>query len=257
MSRLTWACVQGREPFVRRRQVVLQGRDRVAVGDALAIHLAQLVAGLHRRLGQCRQVPGQLGEAQARLRQLGLQVVAQFPLVAPGCLLGGDLLARGGQAALLFGHGGVQPAQRLFHLPQLAFPRLRLHGVGLERGPLLVELFRLLAQPLAQLPVFLETERHPQFFEAAAVFLMPLGLGRLEFDAPQLLFDLVDDVLEPLQVLIDLFELAQRLDLTSLEAADAGGLLEDGAPVLGRSLQQHVHAPLLDDAVGVVAGAAA
>src|SRR5262249_16939506 len=45
--------------------------------------------------------------------------------------------------------------------------------------------------------------------------------------------------------------------LLGLEAADAGGLLEDGAPLPGRGLQQHVHLALLDDAVGVGAGAAA
>ena len=100
-------------------------------------------------------------------------------------------------------------------------------------------------------------ESDAQLLEAGAVFLVALGLGRLQLDAAELLLDLVDDVLQPLQVLIDAFELAQRLDLLGLEAADAGRLLEDGAPILGRGLQQHVDPALLDDAVGVGAGAAA
>src|SRR5207248_699422 len=107
------------------------------------------------------------------------------------------------------------------------------------------------------LAVLLQAESDAQFLEPAAVLLVALGLGRLELDAAQLLFDLVDDVLEALDVLIDALQPAQRLDLLGLEAADAGRLLEDGAPLPCGRLQQDVHAPLLDDAVGVGAGAGA
>ena len=87
--------------------------------------------------------------------------------------------------------------------------------------------------------------------------MVALGLGRLQLDAAELLFDLIDDVLEPLQVLIDLFQLAQRFDLLGLEAADAGRFLEQGPAFLGRGLQQDVDLALFDDAIGVVPGAAA
>ena len=105
--------------------------------------------------------------------------------------------------------------------------------------------------------IFFEAQGDPQLLQAIAVFLVALRLGRLQLDAAELLLDLVDDVAKPLQVLIDAFELAQRFGLLGLEAADAGGLLEDGAPVARRGLQKDVDAALLDDAVGVGAGAAA
>src|SRR5205085_1259197 len=69
--------------------------------------------------------------------------------------------------------------------------------------------------------------------------------------------DLVDDVLDAGQVLIDAFELAQRLDLLRLEATDAGRLLEDGAAILARRLQQDIDLALGDDAQVVIAGAGA
>src|SRR5207237_10297912 len=58
-----------------------------------------------------------------------------------------------------------------------------------------------------------------------------------------------------LQVLVDALQFAQGLDLLGLESADAGRLLEDGAALAGRSLQEDVDLALGDDAVGVVAGA--
>src|SRR5262249_30023534 len=60
-----------------------------------------------------------------------------------------------------------------------------------------------------------------------------------------------------LEVLIDPLELAQGLDLLRLEAGDARRFLEDHPAFLRGRLQEHVHAALLDDAVGVGAGAAA
>src|SRR5207248_2221889 len=52
-------------------------------------------------------------------------------------------------------------------------------------------------------------------------------------------------------------QLAQGLDFLGLETADAGRFLEDAAAVLGGRLQEHVDPALLDDAVGIVAGARA
>src|SRR5262249_3396633 len=56
---------------------------------------------------------------------------------------------------------------------------------------------------------------------------------------------------------VDAFEFAEGFDLARLESADAGGFLEDGAAFLRRRLEQNVNAALLDDAVGIRAGAAA
>ena len=105
--------------------------------------------------------------------------------------------------------------------------------------------------------VFLQSQADAQLLEPAAMFLVALGLGCLQLHAAQLLFHLVDDVAQAQEVLIDALQTAQRFGLLGLEAADAGRLLEDGAPLLGGGLQEHVHPALLDDAVGVRAGAAA
>src|SRR5579871_3978201 len=87
-----------------------------------------------------------------------------------------------------------------------------------------------------------------------AVLLVALGLGCLQLDAAQLLFDFVDDIAGPLQVLVDPFQLAEGLDLLGLESADPGCFFEDGTPLPGRGLQEDIDAPLLDDAIGIRAG---
>src|SRR5207245_7311826 len=78
-----------------------------------------------------------------------------------------------------------------------------------------------------------------------------------QLDTAELFLDLVDDVAESLQIQIDAFELAERFDFFGFESANAGRFLEDGAPLLGRGLKEHVDPALLDDAVSVAAGAGA
>ena len=85
----------------------------------------------------------------------------------------------------------------------------------------------------SEVVVLLQAQADAQFLQPVGVFLVALGLGRLQPHAAQLLLDLVEDVLGALQVLLDAFQLAQRFDLLGLEAADAGRLLEDGPAVLG------------------------
>ena len=89
------------------------------------------------------------------------------------------------------------------------------------------------------------------------MFLVSPGFAGLGADAAEPIFNLIDDVGEPQQVLLDVFEPPQGLDLPHLEAADAGGLLEDHAAVARRRLQQAVDFALLDDAVGLRAHAGA
>src|SRR5262245_50592897 len=103
--------------------------------------------------------------------------------------------------------------------------------------------------------VFVESERDAQLLQPLLVFLETLRLGGLELDAAELLIDFLDDVAEPLQVLLNAFELAERLDLLGLETANAGRLLEEDAPLFRRGLQEHIDAPLLNDAVGAAASA--
>src|SRR5262249_25873769 len=170
---------------------------------------------------------------------------------------GGDALLGGGQPSLLAAHLLVQPPQRLLQLQQLPLPALRPRYFLLQAGAQPVEQGGRLPQAAGQLAVLLKPQAEAQLLEALAVLLVALGLGGLEPDAAELLLHLVEDVLQAQQVGIDALELAQGFGLAGLEAADAGGLLEDGAPLLGGGLQEHIDAALLDDAVGVGAGAAA
>src|SRR5579884_84652 len=99
--------------------------------------------------------------------------------------------------------------------------------------------------------VLAQAQGNAQLFEPAAVFLIALRLGRLELDAAQLLLHLVEDVAQPLQVLIDALQAADRLRFFGFEAADAGCFLEDRTALSGRSLEQYVYAALLDNAVSI------
>ena len=75
-------------------------------------------------------------------------------------------------------------------------------------------------------------------FAAGGVFAVAAGLAGLRADAAQPVFDLVDDVGQPQQVLLDAFQPPLGFDLLGLEAADAGGFLEDQPAVARRRLQQ-------------------
>src|SRR5262249_55326861 len=97
----------------------------------------------------------------------------------------------------------------------------------------------------------------PKLAQPGGVFLVALGLGRLQFDRAELFFDFVEDVAQPLDVQIDALQPSESLGLARLEAANAGGLLEDGAAGARGGLQQNIEAALLDDAVGVGPGARA
>src|SRR5579884_1884554 len=104
---------------------------------------------------------------------------------------------------------------------------------------------------------FAQTQLDTELLQALRVFLIALRLGRLQFDAAQLLFDFIENVAQASYVLLDALQAAQRFDFLGFEAADAGGFLKDGAAVLGRGLQEDIDAALLDDAIGVAAGATA
>src|SRR5262249_49961192 len=73
----------------------------------------------------------------------------------------------------------------------------------------------------------------------------------LELDAAKLLVDLVNNVLQPLQVLVDAFALSKGLNLFCFEATDAGRFFKNRPALLGRRLEKHVHLTLLNDTVGV------
>src|SRR5262245_25323628 len=151
----------------------------------------------------------------------------------------------------------VETGQFLQQPIQLALPALCLCHLLLEGRPQLVKSSGVVPQTPCETVVVLQAQADAQLLQSATVLLIALRLRCLQTHAAKLLLDLVEDVLEALQVLIDPLQLAQRLGLLRLEAADACRLLEDDAPLLRRCLPQHIDATLLDDAVGVGTGAAA
>ena len=114
-----------------------------------------------------------------------------------------------------------------------------------------------LGQPLAQPPPVDQADLRAELLQPIGVFLVPPRLAGLGPHAAQAAFHLVDDVRQAQQVLFHPLQPPQGLELLELEAADAGGLFEDHAAVLGRRLQEHVDLALLDHAIGLRAQARA
>src|SRR5262249_32976365 len=169
-------------------------------------------------------------------------------------LLGRDLLTRVRQSRLLLMHALIESAESPLQLLRFPFPGFNLRGPLIQGCSELFQNDQLLFELRRHLAIFFQPQANPQLFQSIAVFLITLRFGRLQLDAAELLLDLVDNVAESLQIEIDAFELAESLDFLCFEAADAGRFLEDGAPFLGRGLQEHVDPALLDDAISVAAG---
>src|SRR6185436_9280218 len=156
----------------------------------------------------------QLGEPRARRLERGLVLVERLAQHLELRLLGVERDRRG---ALALGLRRV--------------PRL-------ERARALLELQEAAAEQHALAPLHLFLHRTPA-----------AGLGGLPFQALELLLDLVDDVVHAQQVLLRGFELELRLAPARAVLRDAGGLLDDRAP-LGRLRREDLpDLALLDDRV--------
>src|SRR4051794_31807771 len=81
-------------------------------------------------------------------------------------------------------------------------------------------------------------------------FLIAAGRARLALERAQGPLDLGDHVVEPQEVRHRLLELDLGDALARLVAGDAGGLLDQLAPLLGLAGEDHADLPLLDDGVG-------
>ena len=81
------------------------------------------------------------------------------------------------------------------------------------------------------------------------------GLAGLALQALELLLHLVDDVVHAEQVRLGGVELELGLAAAGLVLRDAGGLLDEGAPVGGLAGEDLADLPLLDDGVGLAAQA--
>ncbi len=249
--------VQVRQPGHRRPQAVLQTAHALPLPFTLRFRRRQLLPHPPHARRQLRDTPAHSRQPHPRLRQLRVQVRRLLALVADAPLRRLDPLPGLHQLRFLDAQLLVQLREHRLQPLRLRLPACRLTGPRLQFGLLPFQCVRLRRQLPGQLVTLLQTQGNAQLTQPAGVLLVALCLGRLQFHAAQLLLHLVDDVAQPLHVLIDALQFAQRLGLAGLEAADAGRLLEDGAPVLRGRLQQHVHAALLDDAVSVRAGAAA
>ena len=91
--------------------------------------------------------------------------------------------------------------------------------------------------------------RRPLLAKLLVVKLPASGLARLVFDRPQPAVHLVDDVLEPQQILLDALQLPFGLFLARLVPADTRRLFKDEPPLLRVRLDQVRHLALLDDRV--------
>ena len=85
--------------------------------------------------------------------------------------------------------------------------------------------------------------------------LVAAGLGGLALQGADLALDLFDDVLHAHEVRLGVFQLAKGFFFLGLELRDAGGLLEDRAPVFRAVAQDLVDLSLLHDRVGTAAHA--
>ena len=96
-----------------------------------------------------------------------------------------------------------------------------------------------------------------QVLELVAVRDVALGLRRLALERGEVALDLGDDVADAQQVLLRELHLALGLLLPRLELGDAGGLLDEQAPVLGLGADDEADLALLDDRVRLRADAGA
>ena len=188
---------------------------------------------------------------------LFVQVLAAVALVLDRRFLGGDPLAIGGNLGLAAADLFVDLGGLDVQGQHLGLGRFGGGQGGVALGGQIADLALDFGQPLAQPPPVDQADLRAQLLQPIGVFLVAPRLAGLGPHAAEAAFHFVDDVRQPQQVLLDPLQPPQGLELLELEAADAGGLFEDHAAVLGRRLQEHVDLALLDHAVGLRAQAGA
>ena len=87
---------------------------------------------------------------------------------------------------------------------------------------------------------------NPQLLELLLILLVVACFGRLNLDRAQLLFNFLNDVVHPQQVLLCPFQFAEGLFFLGLVLANAGGFFKNQVPFNRVGLQQDVDFPLLD-----------
>jgi hypothetical protein len=239
------------------------GVDRGAVLLEAPVGRGQRLFGRRAAFGQGGQPPGEIG----LLRGERLDLAAGgggFARVAlgPGAVLGdalfvdADDLLRAHELVVGLGRGLGQLADAVLDAQDFGVDGGRAllglgHG-GLPAGELRGEGERLRVE-VADADVgrgeAAARDEQVEAAQAVAQLAVLLGLAGLALERADLAFDLADHVGQAQQVGVGLFELVERLLAVGLELGDAGGLLEDAAPVLGLGGEDHVDLALGHDRV--------
>ena len=245
------------------------GGGFLVVGGQRGLALFQLLArglvGVRRRdqilLQRIQLVPvaGEAGLGAFRLARVALRKRFQF---LRALLVDADQFPRAGQRAGGFRSrihcGGDAPFHRGHVLAQLGRA-----GFGLLHADAKFFLARRMGFQLG----FQRRQRGVEFAEPALgqpdvaraqlvlEALVALGLADLALQRNDLALHFLDDVAQPQQVRLGVLQLAQGLFLVGLVLADAAGLLEHFAAVVGARAEDLVDAPLLHHAVGIRAQA--
>ena len=192
--------VQLAEPRHGGLQMRFELLHLLAIVVGLARRLLQRCFGRSGRLGEGADAHRQLRQALTRLGQLRFEVAGQSAFMRDRRFFRLDLLQPLRQQPLFLVQMIVEVGEE--HLEPFRF---RFAGAG-AGGPLvqfaleLLQRQRLGVELLGEFAVLLQAEAEAKFFQAIAVFLVALGLGRLQFDAAELLLDLLNDVLDAGQI---------------------------------------------------------
>src|SRR6185437_410801 len=228
----------------------LQSLRRGGLRTLRALELGRGARDLRGKLGELAlvalDVRAELGDAGAGIREIGALALPQLARVLDALLEARDLrpdlviAALDGRDALAGGRGGPLIRERRLHLE---LPRARRAVVDLRAT---VELPQAQREQLRRQAPLLVLQR----------LVAPRGRG-LALQVPDLLLDLIAHVLQALEVLACLGNAALGLLAPLLVAGDAGGLLDEGAHVLGLRLDDARDRALLDDGVAARAQARA
>ena len=101
-----------------------------------------------------------------------------------------------------------------------------------------------------KLPVIFVRKMRIEYPEVFHQSLVTTRLARLTLERADLSADLFDDILNPQQVRLRVFEFAERFPLLGLVFRYSRGFLKDRAPVFRPAAQDQVNLPLLHDRVG-------
>ncbi len=156
-------------------------------------------------------------------------------------------------------HDLLLSRRQLFGHPVDLFRQFRQHRlIAVDAGTRLSGLVARRFKPLLQTadrftetPILRERKARPKLPQAGVVLLEPTGLASRQLHAAQPPLHFLDDVVDPQQILLRPIQLALRLALARLVAADPRRLFKNRTTLDRRGVQQPAHTTLLDHRVTV------